>query len=256
MMTSDTPGIESRELRLVGEHSPYALSDGLVDGVPCRLFRHAPRKLNALYRKAQSMGDAPLLVHERNTMSYREVFDEASKLCSRLRGHLSVRPGMRVAIAVADPLAWVSVFIAVTSAGAVAVLIGMDVVQRIQYCIDVSRCSLIITDAGQSTLQTLGPRRAGIVTLDELMLLQFPVPVPLAADETQPEQEALISFTSGTTGNPKGVIHTHLGLITGLMNMILGGLLSTSQAASQAITPHAAHRDANSAQPRAPAPGA
>ena len=40
--------------------------------------------------------------------------------------------------------------------------------------------------------------------------------------------EAIIAFTSGTTGSPKGVVLTQEGIVTGLVNMALGGMLANA----------------------------
>ena len=49
------------------------------------------------------------------------------------------------------------------------------------------------------------------------------------------EREAIIAFTSGTTGTPKGVLLTHYGITTGLMNMAMGGFLANAASSTHGV---------------------
>ena len=247
------------EGRLVAPGSPYEIATLSRDGVAYRVYRHAPRSLNDLYRKARQMGSATLAVFGKRRVSYEDAFTEAALLAAVLRNRFAVSPGVRVALVLEGRPEWLVAFFAVTSLGATAVLIDAQRTAAILHSLKLAGCKLAIMEHriaravsrslnGIGHLITVGGDEADVALQsgqlsrwDELLreAQRTMTPAAQGSEAAQSMQmsceargaeagEAVVAFTSGTTGPPKGAILTHQGILTGLMNMALGGLLASA----------------------------
>ena len=276
MIDCDTDALDAvvrLESRLLAAESPYELVTVQRNGIAHFVYRHAPRNLNELYRKASRMGSATLAVFGDRRVSYGEVLSEAALFGSILRTRFAVGPGVRVAIALEGRPEWLVAFVAVTSMGATAVLIDLLNTEAIPHSLKVAQCALAIMEHrvaseissslnGMKHLITTGEERPKATCSseqfsrwDELLEearkpligegqgieatreVQMTLGARGVAEATSPADtsascaeadEAIIAFTSGTTGSPKGVVLTQEGIVTGLGNMALGGMLANA----------------------------
>jgi long-chain acyl-CoA synthetase len=244
----DLSAVIQREQRLIGPGSPYEVQQARIAGRSCSTYKHAPQSLNDLYRKAMAMGDTSLAIFAARRLSYRDAFSQAAQLMGILRNRYSVQAGSRVGIALDSRPEWVIAFFAITAMGATAVLLDERNVPSVVAGLKLSQCAVAIVGVevaptirdelgSQLALIVVGsdsnPRRglAGMGQLQELLAQSPPLsPAPGAFPSLLADSEAVIVFTSGTTGLPKGVIQTHRGVVTGLMNMGLAGLLANVSA--------------------------
>ncbi len=235
-MTAD---METLERWLTADGSPYALEDAQIGGRKHRAFRHGPRTLSDIYRKVQARPDNALLVVGGRPLICRMVMDDAARLSAVLREQFAVGPGIRVGIALNNRYEAVTAFLAVTLLNGTAVLIGGHDTRRTQYCSDIAACDVLISEARNIPIDSSSPSDLWIGSRtdakyefsywkpfsDTLCATEIPrLPVPTA----DPESDAVITFTSGTTGLPKGVTLTHRSIVTGLMNMMLAGSLANA----------------------------
>ncbi len=72
--------------------------------------------------------------------------------------------------------------------------------------------------AAQTLAELVGPARRRLLTLNEISGWSGPAP----AVNVKSEDIAFLQYTSGSTGDPKGVKLTHIGLLTNMDQMIAG----------------------------------
>lgn len=164
----------------------------------------------------------------RREMTWREFDDKANRFANLLyiKG---IKKGDRVAILLMNCLEWLPIYFGVLKAGAVVVPLNYRyTAEEIKYCVTLADVDALV----------FGPEFIGRVEtiVDQIpnVKLRFFVgadcptfaesyyyltaacsngtrPVPVPIDE---EDEAAIYFSSGTTGFPKAILHSHEGLIS------------------------------------------
>ncbi|WP_435360881.1 class I adenylate-forming enzyme family protein [Haloarchaeobius sp. DFWS5] len=158
----------------------------------------------AVDRAARNTPTATAVGDRRGTRTFEELADESDRVADALASH-GVDAGDHVAISMPNSVAFVCTYLGVLKRGAVAVPVNRRFThEQIQYVLTDSEAVAVVTsehhdadlagvDGARHTYSDL--RDAGAPTHD---------PVPRRAG-----QFAELLYTSGTTGAPKGVYHTH-----------------------------------------------
>ncbi|MFI6930093.1 AMP-binding protein [Streptomyces sp. NPDC050287] len=133
---------------------------------------------------------------------------EVHALAGRAAGVLAeqgVRPGDRVLLALPDGIAWVTAFLATARLGAVAVLVNPELpAAEHAFMAEDTQAVLCVTGPG---LEDRFSDRARLGADQFLALVHATGPAP--AHPVDAHTPLYIQYTSGTTGRPKGVVHTH-----------------------------------------------
>jgi long-chain acyl-CoA synthetase len=237
---------------------PFELSEGEVRGARCRIFRHAPRSLAQLYPAARAHDTKVFTVMDGTRLTYAEVFAQAAALATQL-SRRGVGRGTHVAIAMRNRPEWLVAFIAISALGAVPVLVNSrGAAAELAYSLTYTGCRHLIADERCAALvahELSDPALAGVVVGEVpaacahwrsfASLTAAAAAQTLPVTECAPEDPALIMFTSGTTGEAKGAVLNHVGLLTALMaNQLSGALLGARMAAQLGVDPAALARQA------------
>ena len=165
--------------------------------------------------------------HTVETWSFAELSDAAKQLASGLI-RAGVRGGEPVAIYSPNRPEWIIACLALLNAGAVPVPIdsqmaGEDLVHVIEDC-EARRIVTVRSLADRLTALRLDQGRSIIVLdadeTDPQSWLRLSRTSDQAGFPTGPEDPALLFYTSGVSGRPKGVPLTHLNLLSNLRSLL------------------------------------
>lgn len=207
------------EAQLLAPGSMFEIETADVLGERMSVFKNRARSLRDFLVASQRLGDAEHLVFSDGTTERRITFAEHVRLVARMAHLLATRYGVargdRVAILAANCPEWIITFWAVTSLGAVAVgLNAWWTGPEIRFGIEDAAPKLLVVDQKRHARLDVP---AGVPTLiieEELdRLLAGIADTPLPAAPIEEDDPAIILYTSGTTGRPKGAVHSHRNVI-------------------------------------------
>ena len=232
---STAPTYEQALAGLTSPDGPFALADGEVRGVPVRLFRNAPATLRDFLQGARAKGDAEFLVYENERYTYAQVLERVDALATALVRRYGVGRGDRVAIAMRNYPEWIVAYFAATSIGAVAVGINAWwTTDELDY--GLRDCGARVLLADPERLERVAPLLANLAPLGlrvAVVRADASAALPAGVDRYEdvladcagatlpdaavdPDDDAMILYTSGTTAHPKGVVSTHRAIMQSL----------------------------------------
>ncbi len=225
---------ELREVtaQLTAVGSPFEIATVEVGGLPLRSYKNAPADMRQVWLGTAAHADATYLVYEDERMSYAEAHRLVAAAAQSLVERFGVRPGDRVAIAMRNYPEWVLAYWATIATG--ASVVGMNAWwtgPEMAYALDDARPKVLIAD--RERLERLATVRdqvgdfavVGVRVDGDAFADAVPWADLVAEGGTLPEvaidpdSDACIFYTSGTTGRPKGAQLTHRGCTNNIMSM-------------------------------------
>ncbi|MFT5693175.1 MAG: long-chain acyl-CoA synthetase [Oceanicoccus sp.] len=215
---------------LTAKDAAFEIAKVEVRGEKIKAYVNAPSSLRDVWLMSQQFADRDYLVYQDERWTYARAHKEVASIAAWLRSQ-GIGPGDRVAIAMRNYPEWLLTYWACTSQGIAAV--GMNawwIAPEMAYALKDSNPKLMVCDQERldrfseiqdsfSDLTIVGVRttseHANVIPFSELTETEAALPDA----DVQPDDDACIFYTSGTTGNPKGAQLTHRGCVNNLMNL-------------------------------------
>ncbi|WP_235036666.1 class I adenylate-forming enzyme family protein [Actinomadura sp. K4S16] len=236
------PGIAEVRAAMTAPGQLFEMEEVRIRGVRTRVWKNAPTTLRDILEISRAHGGKDFLVYEDDRLTFAGHYARAAAFARLLADRYGIAKGDRVAIAMRNYPEWSVAFFGAAVAGAVVVpLNAWWSAAELEYGLADSGAKVLVADAERAE------RLAGVLPeLGVACLVARPdgaVPAGMEAFEDvvgdggdpdaaslpgvplDPEDEATIFYTSGTTGRPKGALGTHrniagnpVGLAYGIMS--------------------------------------
>jgi long-chain acyl-CoA synthetase len=248
---------------LTAPGAQFAMSEIEVRGAPMRVFDAAPPTMRSLWELAAMYGDRTYVVYEDEQHTYAEIDAGVRAVAHLLHDGYGVGHGDRVAIAMRNYPEWVVAYWATVSLG--AAVVGMNAwwtSAEMAYGLGDSTPKVLIADderldrvlpvidelRGRFPIHLVSVRSDRDLPADAVRWADVvdpaSAPAALPPAEIDPDDDATIFYTSGTTGFPKGAQLTHRGSVHNVMNL---AFMSTVATLAEAKAIEAGDLDAPSA---------
>jgi acyl-CoA synthetase (AMP-forming)/AMP-acid ligase II len=194
----------------------FAIVEEDVLGERMAVFAHRPRSLRELLEQSVGYGDVEYCVYGDRRITYAQHERAVASVAAAFEERFGIGPGDRVAILGANCPEWIVAFWATVSLGAVAVgMNGWWSGEEIRYALTDAEPKLLVADE-KRLARIDGDAGAVPVVVMETDFAELWDHDPDAKLPTVPIDEddpALILYTSGTTGRPKGAVNSHRNIV-------------------------------------------
>ncbi len=231
--------------QLTGPGGMFEVVTEEVLGRPMQVYKSRMPSLRSVAEVGAMRGDdQTFLVYGDRTYGFTEFVHTANGVAHALRDRYGLQQGDRVAVLSQNNPEWCLTFWATVQQGAVLVgLNGWWTTDEIEYGLQDSGAKVLVAD--QKRFERIAGSLDLAPDLEHVFLIDCtPADVGLADDkrvhsfseltgsptadfsdaDIAEDDAAVIFYTSGTTGRPKGAISTHRSMIANLQNTMYGAV--------------------------------
>ena len=203
------------------------------DGRIVKVYAHRDRDVNQIFtRTVARFADKEAVVDGADRLTYQEMERQVTRLAFALAHDLHVGKGDRVALLLENCQEFCTAALAVLQIGAVLVPLNSRLLEEeLEFLLQDSGARVLISEA--AFLGVIENIRGRLTDLEHILvtgaeevrgylpygsLLEKEAPWKVLAN-LAPEDLAVVLFTSGTGGRPRGAMITHFNLCTNLINV-------------------------------------
>ncbi|MEQ3648923.1 class I adenylate-forming enzyme family protein [Hyphomonas sp.] len=235
--------LKARE-ELTGPGGEFEIVEAEVLGNRLRVYKNAPPSVREVWLSTLQFADRDYLVYQDERWTYADAHREVAAAAAWLFDQ-GVKPGDRVALAMRNYPEWMLLYWACVSTG--IAVVGMNAwwtAEEMEYALKDSEPKVLFADSERldrvlsiegaaDRMKVVGVRapdaQAPVIQWADVLAHGGELP----AVSVDPDADACIFYTSGTTGFPKGAQLTHRGCVSNLLNMAFAGA-STQLATARA----------------------
>ena len=221
------------QLTARGEH--FELVQISLEGRQYPVYKNAPETLKALTDAGRTHGDKTFLVYEGERLSFAEFYQQVDMAAAQMHHAWGIKPQDRVAIAMRNYPEWMAAFCAIVRIGAVPVPINSwGSAEEIRYVIEDAGVRALVAD--QARYDFFGDDKSMSIPMvvarpdrsnrapEWHQWVQEAASLSLPDYKCAADDMALMFYTSGTTGRPKGVRSTHRQVCQAIFNFECVGM--------------------------------
>lgn len=228
--------LKARE-ELTGPGGAFEVIEADILGNRIRTYKNAPPSVREVWLSTLQFADRPYLVYQDERLTYGEAHEIANSTANWLLAQ-GVKPGDRVAIAMRNYPEWMLIYWACLAVG--ITVVGMNAwwtAEEMAYGLSDSAPKVLFLDAERLARVQEKPDMVKGMQLVGVRIPDMPAGLidwsvvaahggALPEVTVDPDSDACIFYTSGTTGFPKGAQLTHRGCVSNLFNMLFAGASS------------------------------
>ena len=216
---------------LTGPGGEFEIVKQEVLGNRIRTWKNAPPTVRDVWLATREFADRDYLIYHDEKLTYEETHELTSAVANWLFAQ-GVKTGDRIAISMRNYPEWMIIYWACCSVG--ITVVGMNAwwtAEEMDYALKDSEPAVLFLDSERLERVRQKPEMLNGAKLVGIRLEDYPDDVTpwsevIAAGgdlpdvSVDPDSDACIFYTSGTTGFPKGAQLTHRGCVSNLMNML------------------------------------
>ena len=239
-MSAMTP--EAAVAHVLRTNPTFAVAPTVVRGVSYTAFQNVPPTVPALMQAGMAQhgdGAADYLLYEGERWTYGAFCTQVCRAAQVLHTRFGIGKGDRVAIAMRNYPELLMLVLAISATGATVVFVNAWwTTEELDYALRDSDAHIVFADgprierlaplAEPLALTLIGVRdgeAAGAFSLSALLAEATDVPLDVAIDT---DDDFAVMYSSGTTGQPKGVVQTHRSAVNAVFSWLMQAVVGTA----------------------------